>query len=140
MSLTSTDLQNLIPKSGEVGRVQEVLDRRTQADLQQAAARFSEQVELRTRHVPDAPRAREGRVERHRKGGQGSGQGGGQGRRAAGRQPGEGRGPGGGPGAGGRSGGAGASAAAEVGPEGRVPGAGPAPSPNGLGRHLDVRA
>lgn len=67
MSLTSTDLQNLLPKTAEVGRTQEIQDRRNEAGQLQAAERFSIEVEGQTKKVHDPPRAQGNRIEKRRR-------------------------------------------------------------------------
>jgi len=66
VSLTSTDLQNLLPKTVEVGRTQEIQDRRNEAGQLQAA-RFSIEVERQTKKVHDPPRVQGNRIGKRRR-------------------------------------------------------------------------
>lgn len=66
MSLTPADLQNLLSKTVEVGRTQEIQGRRGETDQAQAALRFSQQIELQTKKVDDLPKAHPGRIDRRR--------------------------------------------------------------------------
>lgn len=67
MSLTSADMQNLIPKTQEVGRVRQVQDRQGEVNQQQTGSRFAEQVAQRLQQVPSSPRSHEARVDRDQK-------------------------------------------------------------------------
>jgi hypothetical protein len=82
--LTSTDLQNLLPKTAEVGRTQEIQDRRNEAGQLQAAERFSIEVEGQTKKVHDPTRAQGNRIEKRRRDEAKKG-GGGPGEKAGGR-------------------------------------------------------
>jgi len=62
VSVSSTELQNLIPKTAEVGRAQHVENQRPQSQQQQLAATFAEQVERRQRQVGQPPQVDSGRV------------------------------------------------------------------------------
>jgi len=66
VSVKSTDLQNLIPKAAEVGRVQRLQDEQQEVRQQQIASRFTEQLEGLKHRVPESPEARNARVEKEK--------------------------------------------------------------------------
>lgn len=59
----STDMQNLLPKTQEIGRVHHIQERRGLTEQQQAAARFSEHVDQQLKQVPMTPKNHEAKLE-----------------------------------------------------------------------------
>ena len=72
MTIKALDLQVMLPRTQEVGRIQQVEQSNEQAQQQSFAAQLSREAELAQRSVQNLPQTREGRIKERERGNEGS--------------------------------------------------------------------